>query len=118
MARQAEIWLNPAGFLAAAASGEFSENGDTKVVTVTYGELSFAGTFDASGQLTGIETTDPLTGLPLHAAFSDYREFGEVTFPAHIAHHLGDEVVADLDVTAVDTSTTVEVSVPETVAAQ
>lgn len=118
--RRAQIWLNPAGFIAAALAGDatISEAGGNKVVTFTVGkQQTFAGTFDGANLLTGISTTDPLTGEVLEAAFTDYQDFGGVSFPVHIVHREGREAILDLVVTAVDASSSVVVAVPEAVAA-
>lgn len=118
--RQAQIWLNPAGFIAAAlaADASLAEEGGNQVVTFTTGDAqTFAGTFDGQNLLTTISTTDPLTGEVLEAVFMDYSDFNGLSFPAHIAHYEGGETLLDLVVTAVDTSSAVDIEVPKAVTA-
>ncbi len=116
--RVVEIWATPHGFLKAAAA-----NNATSQPAGTGSELSFTmagnhryeGTINAQNQVERVRTwiDNPILGdTPVEIAYSDYRDFGGVTFPSRIVRTQGGHPVLDLTVAAVTLNPPVGIAVP------
>lgn len=116
-ARQAQIALTPAGFLTLARKNNatIGSDGDNQVVSFSANGQEFAGTISGEGLLTEVATIDPLSGLSLTATFSNYQQFGTVTYPSTVVHLEGDVTVANLTVVTVEVGPIPEITVPESV---
>jgi len=118
--RTMEIWSTPHGFIRAAKANNATStaaNGGSEV-TFTAGKNKYIGTIDAQNHLTRVQTwiDNPVLGDTLvETTFSDYRDFSGVMFPGHIVRVQGGHPVLDLTVSTVKASSTVDLSVPESV---
>ena len=120
--RTAEIWSTPHGFVKAALANNATSTaaGTGSEVSFTVGGRRYVGTINAQNQVERVQTWIDNTVLgdtPIDTVFSDYREFGGVTFPGRIARTQGGHPVLELSVSAVTANPTVEASVPEAVRA-
>jgi len=118
--RTMEIWSTPQGFIRAAKANNATStaaNGGSEV-TFTAGKNKYVGTVDAQSHVTRIQTwiDNPVLGDTLvETTFSDYKDFGGIMFPGHIVRVQGGHPVLDLTVSAAKASTSVDLSVPESV---
>ena len=106
--RQLQIWLTPHGFLKAAAENNATakggKEGGQKVTVLTFmaGKNKVTGNVDAKGMVTKVETWIPnpvLGDMLVETSYSDYKDFGGVKFPSHIAQKQGGWMTLDLNVT-------------------
>lgn len=115
--RTMEIWTTPQGFLKAAAanSATSTPSGDGSEVSFTIGgKYRYVGTINAQNQVTRVQTwvDNPILGdTPVEFAYSDYRDFGGVSFPGRIVRTQGGHPVLDITVSGVRTEP-VEIAVP------
>ena len=102
------IWLTPHGFLKAAAENHAAakpgKDMGKKVteLSFTVGKNKIVGDIDGQGMVTRTETwiANPVLGdMPVEMAYSDYKDFGGVKFPAHIVEKEGGQTLLDLTVT-------------------
>jgi glyoxylase-like metal-dependent hydrolase (beta-lactamase superfamily II) len=120
--RAAEIWATPQGFLKAALADKATsaQAGANVEVSFTVGDkYHYVGTIDAQNQLERVRTwiDNPVLGDTLvETSFSDYKDFGGVQFPAHIARIQGGHPVLDLTIAAVKLNPAVDIAVPQNVA--
>jgi hypothetical protein len=107
--RGLQIWLTPHGFLKAAAEnhataqkgGEGGKN--ATILTFMVGKNRISGTIDDRGLVTSVETSFPnpvLGDMRVETAYSDYKDFNGVKFPAHILEKQGGFPTLDLVVTS------------------
>ena len=120
--RTAEIWSTPHGFVKAALANNATSTaaGAGSEVSFTAGGRRYVGTINAQNQVERVQTWIDNTVLgdtPIDTVYSDYREFGGVSFPGRIARTQGGHPVLELSVSAVTANPTVEASVPEAVRA-
>jgi glyoxylase-like metal-dependent hydrolase (beta-lactamase superfamily II) len=122
-ARQAQIWLTPHGFIKAAMT---SHNATARAMTVRGARKSvivftapsgvqFKGMLDEQNLIERIETWihSPVLGnTMLEAVFSDYKDFGDVKYPARIIQREGGYPVLDITVTDVKRNVAVAIEVP------
>jgi glyoxylase-like metal-dependent hydrolase (beta-lactamase superfamily II) len=120
--RLAEIWTTPHGFLrAAAANGATTEAaGDGSKVTFSVGgKHRYVGTINAQNQVTRVETwiDNPVLGdTPVVLTYSDYRDFGGVSFPGRIVREQGRHPVLQIAVSTVVANPAASFPVPPQVA--
>ena len=88
-------------------------------VSFTVGGRRYVGTINAQNQVERVTRIDNtvLGDTPIDTVFSDYREFGGVTFPGRIAHAGRPSRARALRRGAVTANPTVEATVPEAVRA-
>lgn len=107
--RGLQIWLTPHGFLKAAAenhaSAQTGEEAGQKVTILTFttGKNKITGTIDARNLVTAVKTRVPnpvLGDMLVESAYSDYKDFNGVKFPAHILEKQGGFPTLDLVVTS------------------
>lgn len=120
--RQLQIWMTPHGFLRAAAAATDARvapaAGGTAVTFTVLGKYKLAGTLDAQGQVTRIETLVPnvvLGDMPVATTFADYKDFGGVKFPARIVQVQGGFTSNEFTVASVQPNARVDVAVPANV---
>ena len=104
--RTVEILTTPQGFLKAALANAATSqpaNGGSEV-TFTAGKNRYVGTINAQNQVELVKTwiDNPVLGDTLvETAYSDYRDFGGVMFPAHIVRTMGGYPVLDITISEV-----------------
>ena len=119
--RLMEIWATPHGFLrAAAANSAASEpvDGGSKV-TFSTGGHRYVGTIDAQSRVTRVDTwidNAVLGDTPVETTYSDYRDFGGVSFPGRIVRVQGGHPVLEIAVSAVTANAPASFPVPAEVA--
>lgn len=118
--RTMEIWVTPQGFLKAAransATSEPANGGST--VSFTSAGKKYVGTIDAQNQVEKVQTwidTPVLGDTLVETAYSGYKDFGGVMFPAHIVRTQGGHPVLDITVSEVKLNPTVDLPVPDQV---
>jgi glyoxylase-like metal-dependent hydrolase (beta-lactamase superfamily II) len=119
--RTMEIWTTPHGFVKAAAANNATSqpmNGGSEVSFTVGGKSRYVGRINTQNQLERVQTwidTPVLGDTPVEIAYSDYRDFNGVMFPARIVRSQGGHPVLDLTVTSVTANPTVAADVPEPV---
>lgn len=113
------VTLPQAFIKAAAAAGDLSarqvhEGGKhyTVLSFIALNKARTSGWIDAQGEVTRVETRidNPVLGdTSYSAAFSDYRDFNGIRFPAHIAQQAGGYPLLDLQVTEVKTNVAADI---------
>ena len=121
--RTMEIWTTPHGFLKAAAANnatsEAADGGSTVSFTVG-GKYRYTGRINAENHVERVQTwiDNPVLGdTPVEIAYSEYRDFGGVLFPARIVRTQGGHPVLDITVSSVTANPAVDLAVPEPVRA-
>ncbi|MFL9710368.1 MBL fold metallo-hydrolase [Methylobacillus sp. Pita1] len=115
--REAEIWASPQGFLKAAAAHQAvseAHKGGSKV-TFSVGKHRYVGTINAKNQVERVQTwiDNPVLGdTEIDYAYSDYKDFNGIAFPAHIARKQGGYPVLDLKISSVTANPNVQIDVP------
>ncbi len=101
-----EIWSTPHGFLKAAqvnnATSQAADGGSE--VSFTAGKNKYVGKINAQNQVERVQTwiDNPVLGDTLvETTFSDYRDFGGISFPGHIVRTQGGHPVLDLTISSV-----------------
>jgi hypothetical protein len=106
--RGLHIWLTPHGFLKAAAenhaTAQTRENAGQKVTILTFmmGKNKIVGAIDGQNLVSEVETWIPnpvLGDMPVETAYSGYKDFNGVKFPAHIVEKQGGFMTLDVMVT-------------------
>jgi glyoxylase-like metal-dependent hydrolase (beta-lactamase superfamily II) len=123
--RTTQIWLTPHGFIKAAQAGKATTRVDTvrgvkkTVITVTTpANVRLEGVLNDQNLVERVETWfgNPVLGdMKLEAAFSDYKDFGGVTFPARIVHRSGGYPVLDVNVVSVIANAPLALEVPASI---
>lgn len=116
--RTTEIWTTPQGFLKAAlvhkAAQKKLEGGATQI-EFNVGKNRYEGTLNAQHQVGQVKTwiDNPVLGDTLiEYTYSDYKDFGGVSFPAHIVRTQGGYPVLDLNVATVTPNASAVIAVP------
>lgn len=119
--RALQLWITPHGFVKAAAAREATveetEEGSEVSFTLESGHR-VTGTINANNEVERVQTwiANPVMGdLLVETTYSDYTDFGGVTFPARIQQTQGGHPALDLTITAVSANPTVEITVPQEV---
>lgn len=121
--RAMEIWMTPQGFLRAAQANHATSTSTTdggSEVTFTAGKHKFVGKITAQNEVQRIHTwiDNPVLGDMLcEVAFTGYRDFGGVRFPAHLVRTQGGKLRLNLAVTSVKANPDVRIPVPDGLAA-
>jgi glyoxylase-like metal-dependent hydrolase (beta-lactamase superfamily II) len=119
--RTMEIWTTPHGFLKAAAANQATSqpaNGGSDVSFTIGGKYRYVGRINAQNQVERVQTSIDNTVLgdtPVEIAYSDYRDFGGVMFPARIVRTQGGHPVLEISVSKVAMNPAVDIAVPDTV---
>jgi hypothetical protein len=112
--RTMEIWTTPHGFLKAAAANNATSkpsNGGSEITFTMAGNHKYVGRINAQNQVERVQTwiDNPVLGdTPVEIAYSDYRDFNGVQFPARIVRTQGRISGARLTVSAVTKDPAVE----------
>jgi len=108
--RALQIWLTPHGFLKAAAeyhaTAQTAGAAGSKVTVLTFmiGRNKIVGFIDGRNLVTAVKTWIPnpvLGDMAVETAYSDYKDFDGLKFPAHIVQKQGGFPTLDLVVTSV-----------------
>jgi glyoxylase-like metal-dependent hydrolase (beta-lactamase superfamily II) len=121
--RQLQIWMTPHGFLQAGLNPGLhtivpGPDGSSVIAFSVMGKYGVAGTIDAQGMVTKVETTIPnpvLGDTPVVTTYSDYKDYGGVKFPTRIRQTQGGFAVWDLTVTKVVPNAPADLPVPDAV---
>src|SRR6185295_6234978 len=118
--RTMEIWTTPHGFLKAAAANNATSEpaGGGSDVSFTDGKHKYVGHINAQNQVERVQTAidNPVLGdTSVEIAYSDYRDFNGVQFPARIVRTQGGYPVLDITVSAVTKDPAVDLPVPDQV---
>ncbi len=119
--RVMEIWTTPHGFLKAAAANAASSQGVEGGSEITFtvgGKYRYVGRINARNEVERVQTfiDNPILGdTPVEFAYSDYRDFGGIMFPARIVRTQGGHPVLELSVASVTKNAPVDVPVPDQV---
>jgi glyoxylase-like metal-dependent hydrolase (beta-lactamase superfamily II) len=120
--RRMEIWTTPHGFLrAAAANAAASEpvaGGGSRVSFTLDGKHRYTGTIDAQNHVTSVETwiDNPVLGdTPVRFTYSEYRDFGGVSFPGRIVREQGGHPVLEVNVSAMTANPSASPAAPAVV---
>ncbi len=117
--RAMEIWATPQGFLKAAEANHATSTRTTdggSEVTFMMGKHKLVGKINAQNEVQKVYywIDNPVLGDMLcEAVFGAYRDFGGVSFPAHITRTQGGKLRLDLTVSSVKTNPEVLLPVPE-----
>jgi glyoxylase-like metal-dependent hydrolase (beta-lactamase superfamily II) len=119
--RTAEILATPQGFLRAALANNATTQPAKDGIEVSFtvgGRYRYVGNINAANQVERVQTwiATPVLGDTLvETKYSDYKDFGGVQFPGHIARSQGGYPVLDLTVSEVRLNPTVYLPVPQEV---
>ena len=119
--RTMEIWTTPHGFLKAAAANNATSqpaSGGSEITFTMAGNHKYVGRINAQNQVERVQTwiANPVLGDTLvEIAYSDYRDFNGVQFPARIVRTQGGYPVLEITVSAVTRNPAVDLPVPEQV---
>lgn len=117
--RAAEIWSSPQGFFKAALQNHAQQQaveGGTEVAFTSGGKYRYVGFVNGNGQLEKVQTwiDNPVLGDTLvETRYSDYKDFGGIQFPGHIARSQGGYPVLDIDVAEVKANPAVTIAIPQ-----
>jgi glyoxylase-like metal-dependent hydrolase (beta-lactamase superfamily II) len=124
-ARVHDIWITPHGVIKAAlknnASLEFRTQGGREVAVVSFterGQYSATAFINADYLVERIESRMPnpvLGDTAVVTTYEDYRQHGNIRFPARIKQSAGGNVVFELAVSEVQPNAAVDLPVPENV---
>jgi glyoxylase-like metal-dependent hydrolase (beta-lactamase superfamily II) len=119
--RVAEIWSTPQGFLKAALANNAKSAtiGSGVEVSFVIGNRRFAGTIGADNHVSAIKTwidTPVLGDTLLETHFSDFRDFGGLSFPAEIHRSEGGHEILHVAVASAKANGAVDIAVPANVA--
>ena len=118
--RATEIWSTPQGFVKAAVANNATTqaSGSGSTVAFTKDGHRYEGTLNGQNQVERVRTwiDNPVTGDTLvETAFSEYRDFGGVMFPARIVRSQGGHPVLDLTVSSAAANPSADIAVPDNV---
>lgn len=123
--RLVQIWLTPPGFIKAAmkskdATAKQQVIGGKRFYVVSFGtgKTKMNGYIDDQNLVEKVETwiDNPVVGdMKVEAAYSQYRDFGGVKFPARIVQKQDDFPVLDLTITNVKPNVEFNIPVPDVV---
>ena len=116
--RVMEIWTTPHGFLRAAAANNATSQPNAaggSDVSFAIGNTKYTGTINAQNHVERVQTLidNPVLGdTPVEFAYSGYRDFGGVLFPARILRTQGGHPVLDIAVSAVSVGGAAALPIP------
>jgi hypothetical protein len=120
--RLTQIWLTPHGFLKAAKESSATAKPEsvggrklTRISFTAHGKHTMTGLINDQHLLERIETTasNPVLGdMPIDVTFSDYKQFGGVTFPGRIVQKQGGFTTSDLSISVIQPNAPVDIQVP------
>ena len=119
--RTMEIWTTPHGFLKAAAANNATSQpveGGSEISFTVDGTHRYVGRINARNEVERVQTwiDNPVLGdTPVELAYSDYRDFGGIRFPARIVRTQGGHPVLELTVSSVVKNPKLDIQVPDAV---
>jgi len=119
--RRALISSTPHGFLKAALTSNATatrEGRKTKIAFTTAGKQRMVGWIDERNFVEKVQTwiDNPVLGdMLVEMSFSDYKDFGGITFPARIVQTQGGFPMLELSVSAVQANPALHIEVPANV---
>ena len=119
--RQLQLWLTPHGFLKGALANKATAKKSGKATLVTFtalGKYRVVGTISADNLVEKVETwlDNPVLGdMHVETAYSGYRDFGGIKFPAKIVQKQGGHPFFDLTVTEAKANAPLDLPVPDAV---
>ncbi|HTI44227.1 MAG TPA: MBL fold metallo-hydrolase [Vicinamibacterales bacterium] len=121
--RMLAVWSTPIGFVKAAMTNNATttpSGSGTDVSFTVNGKYKMEGTINAQGQVEKVRTwfDQPIVGdMLVETTYSDYKDFGGVTYPSHIVQTQDGFPALDITVSAVTANPAVDIQVPENVRA-
>jgi glyoxylase-like metal-dependent hydrolase (beta-lactamase superfamily II) len=115
------LWATPQGFIKAAmANNATARNvrGGTEVSFTVDGKYKMTGLINAQNQVARVQNwiDNPVLGdMLVETLYSDYKDFGGVTFPSRIVQNQGGFPALDLTISAVQANPAVDIQVPQSV---
>ena len=119
--RKLFVWSTPHGFVKAAAAnqGTSRRSGEaTEVAFTVDNKYRVVGRINAQNQVERVQTwiDNPVMGdMLVETTYSEYRDFGGVTFPARMQQSQGGQPTLDLTISAVVKNPSLDLPVPESV---
>jgi glyoxylase-like metal-dependent hydrolase (beta-lactamase superfamily II) len=119
--RRLQILMTPHGFLKGALANKATakKSGNSTLVTfIALGKYKVVGVISAENLVEKVETrldNAVLGDMLVETAYSDYRDFGGLKFPAKMAQKQGGHPVFDLTVTEAKANVALDLTVPDTV---
>ncbi|MDB6062202.1 MAG: beta-lactamase domain protein [Verrucomicrobiaceae bacterium] len=116
--RITEIWTTPQGFIKAALANNATQKsieGGGATIEFNVGKIHYEGSVNAKNKIDQVKTwidTPVLGDTLIEYTYSDYKDFGGVSFPAHILRKQGGYPVLDLNVAAVKANVGADIPVP------
>jgi glyoxylase-like metal-dependent hydrolase (beta-lactamase superfamily II) len=120
------LWLlaTPHGFVKAAqannATSRRGRNNTTEVSFTVGGKYQMTGVINAQVQVESVRSAiyNPIVGdMPIEARYTNYRDFGGVTFPANIVQLQDGYPTLELTVSGVKANPAVDITTPDNVRA-
>jgi glyoxylase-like metal-dependent hydrolase (beta-lactamase superfamily II) len=121
--RMLAVWATPIGFVKAAMANNATttaSGGGTDVSFTVNGKYKMEGTINAQGQVEKVRTwfDQPIVGdMLVETTYTDYKDFGGVTYPGHIVQTQDGFPSLDITVSAVTANPAVDIQVPDNVRA-
>ncbi len=115
--RQFQFWATPHGVIKAALAGNATMQGRTIAFAVP-GRFKATAVLDTANLIERVDATvaNPVLGdMAVTVSYTDYRDFGGVTFPTKIWQSYGGFPALDLTVTDVRPNVAVDLQVPDSV---
>ena len=115
------VWATPQGFVKAATANHATTKkgkGGTEVSFTVGGKYKMTGVINARNEVERVQTwiDQPIVGdMLVETVYSDYKDFGGVRFPAHIAQSQDGFPALDLTVASVTANPAVDITVPDNV---
>ena len=118
--RRQAIWMTPHGFLKAAMSNQpaLRVAGSGTEVSFYAGPHRYVGFLNSKHQVERVRTwirRPELGDLLVDTTYTDYAQFGDITFPTRIRQLQNGRPVLDLTVTGVEANPPVHIPVPKNV---
>lgn len=120
--RSAEIWSTPQGFVKAALAHQASLRPVRRGTEVSFkvGKTQYVGLLNAQAQVEQMRTwvdTPVLGDTLVETRYSNYRDFGGLSFPTNIVRQQGGHPTLEITVTEARPAITAQLAVPPEVAA-
>jgi glyoxylase-like metal-dependent hydrolase (beta-lactamase superfamily II) len=115
------IWSTPQGFVKGAMANNAAQKAvpaGTEVSFTVAGKYKVVGIINGKGEVEKVQTwiDQSIVGdMLVETTYSDYKKFGTVMFPAHIAQTQDGFPTLDLNIAAVSANMPVDIAVPDNV---
>jgi glyoxylase-like metal-dependent hydrolase (beta-lactamase superfamily II) len=119
--RMLALWSTPQGFVKAAMANNATTRqvrGGTEVSFTVGGKYKMTGTINGQGHVEKVQTwiDNPIVGdMLVETTYTDYKDFGGVTFPSKIVQKQDGFPALELTVSAVTANPTFDAPVPDNV---